>query len=71
MRQTGMSMQKLADVFGVSKRLIQFIINPDALSACKKARLLRGGSGVYYNKEQNTVAQREHRDYKKEVLKNL
>jgi len=68
MRETGISIRKLATIFGVDKRLIQFIVNPDALEACKLARKLRGGSGIYYNREQNTSSMKEHRDYKKQVF---
>ena len=42
------------------------------LDACKKARALRGGSKIYYNKEAQTETIREHRRYKQDLkLKGL
>ena len=61
------SYQKLANRFNVSKRTIIFICKPETLEACKKARLLRGGSGIYYNRESNSETQKEHRQYKQDL----
>jgi len=66
--EEGTSYQKLADQFGVSKRSIIFIIKPETLEACKKARAKRGGSKIYYDKETNTETQREHRQYKQKLF---
>lgn len=66
------SYQKLANQFNVSKRTIIFICKPETLDACKKARALRGGSKIYYNKEAQTETIREHRRYKQDLkLKGL
>lgn len=59
------SYQKLANQFTVSKRLIIFVCKPESLENSLKARALRGGSKIYYDKEQNRIAKKEHRDYKK------
>ena len=64
----GLSQRKLAALYGVSRRLITFILDPQKLADNKAARALRGGSKVYYNKEKNTVAQREHRQYKQTLM---
>lgn len=59
------SYQKLADRFGVSKRLVIFVCKPETLEKCKEHRAKRGDWKQYYVKEENTIAQKEHRDYKK------
>jgi len=48
------SQRKLAVQFKVSRRLIQFILDPQKLIDNKKKRAERGGSKIYYNKEANT-----------------
>lgn len=63
------SYQKLANQFKVSKRTIIFICKPETLEACKKKRAERGGWKQYYNKEQNTISQKEHREYKRNLFK--
>lgn len=65
--EEGTSQQKLADQFKVSKRLIQFVLDPEKLKACIKKRAERGGSKIYYNKEEHTEAMREHRQYKQQL----
>lgn len=62
------SYQKLANQFNVSKRLIIFICKPETLEACKKRRKERGGSKIYYKKEEQTEAVREHRRYKQKLF---
>ena len=62
------SYQKLANQFNVSKRTIIFICKPETLEACKQKRKERGGWKQYYDKEKNTISQKEHRDYKKELF---
>ena len=67
----GLGKNKIAKMFNVSKRLIQFIINPDSHKSNLERRKERGGSKIYYKKEQHTKAIREHREYKKEILKTI
>lgn len=62
------SQRELAALFDVSRRTIQFIIAPEKLEENKQRRKERGGSKQYYDKYSNTVAQREHRKYKKILL---
>lgn len=65
---TDYSFNKIAKIFSVSKRLIQFICNPDKLKANIQKRMERGGTKIYYNKEKNRIAQKKHRIYKQRLL---
>lgn len=65
------SQRKCASLFGVSRRTIVFLWNPEKLNENKKRRQERGGSKKYYNKEKNTQYQKTHRKHKKEVVKKL
>ena len=64
----GYSQRKIAAMFNVSRRLIQFICNPDAHKKNLQARHDRGGSKIYYVKEKHTKSIREHRKYKHSIL---
>ncbi len=61
------SQRKLAKIYNVSRRLIQFIGDPDKHKKNLLARKLRGGSAIYYDKEKHTKAIREHRRYKQKL----
>jgi hypothetical protein len=62
------SYQKLANRFGVSKRLIIFICKPETKIKDLENRAKRGGSKIYYDRESHTTSIREHRDYKKQLF---
>ena len=62
------SYNKLAREFGVSKRTIYWIVNPEKLEENKRLRAERGGSKYYYDKETQRKAMRDHRDYKRSLL---
>jgi hypothetical protein len=62
-----LSQRQLARLYGVSRRLIQFILDPKKHKENLKRREERGGTKIYYDREKNTTAMREHRDYKKEL----
>jgi len=62
------SYQKLANRFGVSKRLIIFICKPESKIKDLENRAKRGGSKVYYDRETHTASIKDHRDYKKELF---
>lgn len=62
----GMSQRKLAAMFHVSRRLIQFIIDPDKHKANLERRRERGG--YKYPKEQHNSYMKSHRDYKNELF---
>ena len=62
------SYNKLAAMFKVSKRLIQFICNPEAAERDKEALRIRRSDGRYkYTKEKWNEVQREHRKYKQQL----
>lgn len=65
----GLSINKLAKLFNVNKRLIQFELFPERKKKNIELRRDRGGSAIYYNREENNEAQREHREYKQKILK--
>lgn len=62
---TDTSQRKLATQFGVSRRLIQFILDPEKHKANLQTREARGGSKQYYNKETHTKTMKAHRSHKK------
>ena len=62
---TDTSHRKLATQFGVSRRLITFILDPEKQKANLQAREARGGSKQYYNKETHTKTMKAHREHKK------
>jgi AraC-like DNA-binding protein len=59
------SYQKLADRFGVSKRLIIFRIRPETLEKVLEARRERGG--YHTDTAKQTIYMRNHRRYKREL----
>lgn len=62
------SQRKLAETYGVSRRLIQFIGDDSKLKANKEARAKRGGSKQYYNKDESTKSIKKHRHYKQKLM---
>jgi len=62
------SYQKLANRFGVSKRLIIFICKPESKIKDLENRAKRGGSMIYYDRETHTASIKQHRNYKKELF---
>ena len=62
------SQRGLASEYSVSRRLVQFIIDPKKHEENLKRRDERGGSKQYYVKEKHTKAMREHRHYKQELF---
>lgn len=62
------SYQKLANRFGVSKRLIIFICKPETKIKDLENRAKRGGSKIYYDRETHSACIKEHRDYKKQLF---
>jgi len=67
--EKGLSITKIAKMFKVNKRLIQFVLFPDRKKINLEHRKERGGSKIYYKKEYNNRKIREHRNYKhKEII---
>ena len=62
-----MSIRAIARLYGVDHRLIQFVLFPERHERNKKLRAERGGSKIYYDREKNTKAERETRNYKQEL----
>lgn len=63
----GLSQRVLANKYGVSRRTIQFILNPDKLKENLKRRKERGGSMLYYKPEEWPEVIKEHRRYKQKL----
>ena len=61
------SHNKLAAKYGVSKRLISFVLNPDKLEKVKEQFSERRKDGRYYDKDKHREAIRSHRDHKKKL----
>lgn len=60
-----LSQRELAARFGVSRRAIQFILDPAKWIENLERRKERGGSAQYYDKETHADAMRRHRRHKK------
>lgn len=67
-KEEQISYQKLANRFGVSKRLIIFICKPETKIKELENRAKRGGSKIYYDRESHNASMKDHRDYKKELF---
>lgn len=65
----GLSQRKLAKLYGVSRRLITFVMFPERYELNRQQRKEAGSGQKYYDKEKHRVAIKEHRDYKKELYK--
>lgn len=61
------SQRILAREYGVSRRLIQFILDDNKYQENLKRRQERGGWKQYYDKEKHATKTKEHRNYKKEL----
>jgi len=59
------SQRKLAKMYGVSRRLIVFIGCPAQYTKNLQARIKKGGSKHYYDKEKHRVAMKKYRHNKK------
>lgn len=57
----GASQRALSTSYGVSRRLISFILDPAKEAASKAAYAERRKDGRYYNPEKHTAQVREHR----------
>jgi hypothetical protein len=67
-RNMGFSQRRLAAMFHVSRRLIQFILDPERHRQNLLRRDERGGGSQYYDRETHTAAIRKHRRYKNHLL---
>ena len=62
------SQRKLAKMFGVSRRTIIFIGNPEKMEENYRRRVENGGSKMYYNKEKHRQYMKKHRTHKQELF---
>ena len=63
----GTSQRKLAAEYGVSRRLITFILNPDKYALNRQRLAERQAEGRYYDKEKHRQYTKRYRDHKKEI----
>lgn len=61
------SQRQLAAEYGVSRRLIQFTLDPEKQRANRELH----SSSEYYDKEKQREYMKRHRDYKKELYSKL
>ena len=64
----GTAVRQLARTFNVSRRLIQFIVRPEAHERNLELRSERGGTMIYYDKNKHRKSTFEHRKYKEQLL---
>lgn len=62
------SQRKLASKFGVSRRLITFILDPEKAQRAKELFAERQKTGRYYDKEKRKFEMRRHRAYKRQLF---
>lgn len=61
------SHRELADLYGVSRRTISFIVDPQQKQDNLDRLEERGGTKIYYDKDKHTKAMRVHRRHKHEL----
>lgn len=61
------SIHKIAETYGVSRRTIQFILYPERLVKNIQLRQERGGSIIYYDREKHKEYIKGHRRYKQDL----
>ena len=64
-----LSVHQLAKNFGVSRRLVQFVLHPERHEENLLIRKERGGSAAYNDKDKHTAAMRRHSRYKQKLYK--
>lgn len=64
------SQRDLAEKYNVSRRTIQFILDPDKLKRNQEQFRERQKEGRYYDKEKHRNYMKQHREHKKELYKN-
>lgn len=63
----GISQNGLAKKYGVSKRLIQFVLNPEKEKIAKQQFSIRQSDGRYYDKNKHNESMKKHRAHKKDL----
>ncbi|UDM72783.1 hypothetical protein [Vagococcus fluvialis] len=62
------SQRFLADKYGVSRRTIQFTLDPEKKKRAQEQLRERQKDGRYYDKEKHRESVQKHREYKKELF---
>ena len=68
---SSLSTRKLAAEFGVSRRLIQFLLDPTKLSVNRQRRAERGGWKQYYDRIDHANAVRDTRRHRQKNFDSL
>ena len=69
LQKIGYSQRKLAAIFNVSRRLVQFITCPEKKVKDLQNRMDRGGTMIYYKGGKEwSETMKEHRKYKNSIL---
>lgn len=69
-RQTGLSYNKIAERYGVSKRMIMFVVDPEKYAVAREQFKERQREGRYQvSREERASIVREHRRYKQGLHK--
>lgn len=66
-----LGIRAIARMFHCNKRTVQFELFPERHKRNLQLRKARGGSNVYYKKDEHTPAVKKHRQYKKQLFDNL
>ena len=66
-KEENLSQRELARKFNVSRRLIQYVLDPEKLTENKRIREERGGTKQYYDKEKHREYMKDHRRYKQDL----
>lgn len=66
--EAGKAQRQLAREYGVSRRLISFIVHPDKLTEARRLFRERQKEGRYYDKDKHTAQVRKHRRYKQSLI---
>lgn len=64
----GEGIRALAREYGVDKRLIQFIVDPEKLALNRELRKARGGWKRYYDKDKHTAYMKKHRAHLADII---
>jgi len=67
-KEYNLSYRVIGEMFGVSKRMVMFICNPEKAEKAKEQYRLRRKDGRYYDKEKHKLAMNTHRRKKHELL---
>jgi len=67
-KASDLSSRQLAKTYGVSRRLITFIQDPEKAKRAKELYEIRSAGGRYYDRKRNTKAVKDTRGYKRNLI---